>query len=45
METRVFVNFKENLHTIVPNFCCNDELSSTMGGVGCLLTDSVLPDT
>ena len=29
----------------VPNFCCNDELSSTMSSVGCLLTDSVLPDS
>ena len=29
----------------VPNFCRNDELSSTMSWVGCLLTDSGLPDT
>ena len=29
--------------TNLPNFCPNDELSSSW--VGCLLTDSVLPDT
>ena len=29
---------------IVTIMCRNDELSSTMSSVGCLLTDSVLPD-
>ena len=29
----------------VPNFCRNDDLSSTMNWVSCLQTDSVLPDT
>ena len=28
--------------SFVPNFCCNDVLSSTMSWVGCLLTDSKL---
>ena len=33
---------KQKLWIYVPNFCRNDELSSTMSWVGCLLTDSEL---
>ena len=41
----LFSRKNKRLPIFVPNFCRNDELSSTMSCVGCLLTDLVLPDT
>ena len=45
VDLKKLLNWKSPvLKSGVPKFCRNDELSSTMSWVGCLLMDSLIPD-